>query len=80
MDKSFVLGGLLSSEDKESLQKIPFIGDIPILGALFRDSSTKRNKTELLIVATVNLVKPIHSSQIQLPMMRKTTTLNRFLH
>ncbi|AAW87290.1 type II and III secretion system protein family protein [Aliivibrio fischeri] len=76
--QSFVLGGLLSSEDKESLQKIPFIGDIPILGALFRGSSTKRNKTELLIVATVNLVKPIHSSQIQLPMMRKTTTLNRF--
>ncbi|MUK62154.1 BON domain-containing protein [Aliivibrio fischeri] len=76
--QSFVLGGLLSSEDKESFEKIPFVGDIPIIGALFRGSSTKRNKTELLIVATVNLVKPIHPSQIQLPMMRKTTTLNRF--
>ncbi|CAQ81123.1 type II and III secretion system protein family protein [Aliivibrio salmonicida] len=76
--QSFVLGGLLNSEDKESLQKVPFIGDIPILGALFRNSVTQRNKTELIIVATVNLVQPIHPSQIQLPMMKKTTTLSRF--
>ncbi|GLR73393.1 type II and III secretion system protein family protein [Aliivibrio sifiae] len=76
--QSFVLGGLLNSEDKESLQKVPFIGDIPILGALFRHSVTERNKTELIIVATVNLVQPIHPSQIQLPTMKKTTTLSRF--
>lgn len=76
--QSFVLGGLLNSEDKEDLQKIPLIGDIPILGALFRNSTTQRNKTELIIVATVNLVQPIHPSQVQLPMMRKTTTLSRF--
>ncbi|MFA1562334.1 type II and III secretion system protein family protein [Aliivibrio fischeri] len=76
--QSFVLGGLLNSEDKESLQKIPFIGDIPILGALFRNSTTERNKTELIIVATVNLVKPIQSSKIQLPKIKRTNTLNRF--
>ncbi|PMH46709.1 general secretion pathway protein GspD [Vibrio sp. 10N.286.49.B3] len=76
--QSFVLGGLLNTEDKETLQRIPFIGDIPILGALFRNSGTERSKTELIIVATVNLVQPIHPSQIQLPTMQKTTTLQRF--
>ncbi|MBW3694702.1 general secretion pathway protein GspD [Vibrio sp. T187] len=76
--KSFVLGGLLSTEDKESLKKVPFVGDIPVLGALFRNSGTERSKTELIIVATVNLVKPIDANQIQLPTMKKTTTLERF--
>ncbi|UAB73847.1 pilus assembly protein N-terminal domain-containing protein [Vibrio sp. SCSIO 43132] len=76
--QSFVLGGLLSTEDIESLRKIPYIGDIPVLGSLFRKSDTKRNKTELIIVATVNLVKPIHPSQVQLPTMKKSSTLSRF--
>ncbi|BDU39723.1 type II and III secretion system protein family protein [Vibrio nigripulchritudo] len=76
--QSFVLGGLLSTEDVESLRKVPYIGDIPILGSLFRKSDTKRNKTELIIVATVNLVKPIHPSQVQLPTMKKSSTLSRF--
>lgn len=76
--QSFVLAGLLSSEDEESLSKIPYIGDIPVLGALFRKSSTKRNKMELIIVATVNLVQPVEASQIQIPMMQKTSTLSRY--
>ncbi len=76
--KSFVLGGLLSTEDKESLSKVPFVSEIPVLGALFRNTGTERSKTELVIVATVNLVKPIEPNQIQLPTMRKTTTLERF--
>jgi pilus assembly protein CpaC len=76
--QSFVLGGLLNSEDRERLMKVPLIGDIPILGALFRHSVTNRVKTELIIVATVNLVEPIHPSQVQLPTMRRTTSLSRF--
>jgi len=77
--QSFVLGGLLNSEERESLTRIPFIGDIPILGALFRHTGTERNKTELVIVATVNLVQPVKANQIQLPTMEKTGTLKRFL-
>lgn len=76
--QSFVLGGLLSSEDMESLRKVPYAGDVPVLGSMFRHTETSRSKTELIIVATVNLVKPIHSSQIQLPTIRKTTNLQRF--
>lgn len=55
---SFVIGGLLSEADKESLTKVPFIGDIPVLGALARSSMTERSKSELVVFATVNLVKP----------------------
>ena len=76
--QSFILGGLLSTEDRESLQRIPYIGDIPILGALFRHTETVRTKTELIIVATVNLVQPVHPSQVQLPTMEKTPNLRRW--
>ncbi|MDB1123129.1 type II and III secretion system protein family protein [Vibrio algarum] len=76
--QSFVLAGLLNSEDTESLRRIPYIGDIPILGALFRHTETTRTKTELLIIATVNLVQPIHASQVQIPTMEKTSNLHRF--
>ncbi|WP_241824104.1 type II and III secretion system protein family protein [Salinivibrio sp. AR647] len=75
---SFVLGGLLNSEERESLSKIPFVGDIPILGALFRHTETQRNKTELVIVAKVNLVKPIQSDQVVIPQIQRTSTLERF--
>ncbi len=77
--QSFVLGGLLNTEDRETLSKIPLIGDVPIIGSLFRHTETERRKTELLIVATVNLVEPVHATQIQLPTMRRTSTLSRFL-
>ncbi|KAB0304202.1 general secretion pathway protein GspD [Vibrio fortis] len=76
--QSFVLGGLMSSEEKESLNKIPFVGDIPVLGALFRHTQTERNKTELIIVATVSLIKPVTSTEIQLPVMERSSTLGRF--
>ncbi len=76
--QSFILGGLLNTEERESLQRIPLIGDIPILGALFRHTATTRTKTELIIVATVNLVQPVHPSEVQLPVMEKTPTLRRF--
>jgi len=75
--ESFVIGGLMSSEDVEGISKIPGAGDIPILGALFRSSATKREKRELVIVATVNRVKPQHASEIQLPSMYPTSTLKR---
>ncbi|KLV04164.1 pilus assembly protein CpaC [Photobacterium aquae] len=78
--ESFVLGGLMSSNDLEQLQKVPLIGDLPILGAAFRKSVTERKKTELLIVATVNLVKPVSPEAIQLPYIKKTSTLSRLFN
>lgn len=78
--ESFILGGLMSTADYEELQKIPVVGDIPVLGAAFRKSITERKRTELIIVATVNLVKPTRSTDIQLPYMRKTPTMVRWLN
>ncbi|PQJ64002.1 pilus assembly protein CpaC [Vibrio chagasii] len=77
---SFVLGGLMSSADLEKMQKIPFIGDIPVLGAAFRKATTERKRTELIIVATVNLVEPMKPKDIQLPYIKKTSTLARWLN
>jgi len=77
---SFILGGLMSSADLEKMQKIPFIGDIPILGAAFRKATTERKRTELIIVATVNIVEPMKPKDIQLPYIKKTSTLARWLH
>ena len=77
---SFVLGGLMSSADLEKMQKIPFVGDIPVLGAAFRKATTERKRTELIIVATVNLVEPMKPKDIQLPYINKTSTLARWLN
>jgi len=77
---SFVLGGLMSSVDIEKMRKIPFVGDIPVLGAAFRKATTERKRTELIIVATVNLVEPMKPKDIQLPYINKTSTLARWLN
>ena len=77
--QSFVLAGLLTSEEREALTKIPFLGDIPILGALFSHTTTNRSKTELIIVATVNLVDPVESEQVKLPSFKRTSDIERLL-
>jgi|TARA_R100000005_G_scaffold93879_1_gene70405 pilus assembly protein CpaC len=59
--QSFAIGGLLSNDGDNNISKTPFLGDIPILGALFRSSSFQRNETELLIIVTPYLVKPSNS-------------------
>ncbi|MFL4556656.1 type II and III secretion system protein family protein [Yersinia kristensenii] len=78
--ESFILGGLISSSERESLKKIPFIGDIPILGAFFRNAETRKNQTELVVVATVNLVRPVSEKEVELPNFMHTSTLERFFN
>ena len=65
--QSFMIGGLLRNNGNNAVEKAPFLGDIPILGALFRSSSFRRNETELVIVVTPYLVKPVSAGQIALP-------------
>ncbi len=65
--QSFMIGGLLRNTANNSVEKAPFLGDIPILGALFRSKTFRRNESELLIVVTPYLVKPVNASQIALP-------------
>ncbi|HDY8040434.1 TPA: pilus assembly protein N-terminal domain-containing protein [Vibrio vulnificus] len=77
--QSFVLAGLLTSEERESLSKIPVLGDIPILGALFSHTKSNQTKTELIIVATVNLVDPVKAEDVKLPSFRRTSDIERLL-
>ena len=65
--QSMMIGGLLSNTHNNSIDKAPGLGDLPILGALFRSNSWKRNESELMIVITPYLVKPVDANQIVLP-------------
>ncbi|NIH92213.1 pilus assembly protein CpaC [Enterobacter asburiae] len=78
--ESFLLGGLISNREREALSKIPLIGDVPILGALFRNASTQRNRSELVVVATVNLVKPISPRDVVLPEFKRSSTIARLFN
>ena len=61
--QSFAIGGLMDRRTTELLSKIPVLGDIPILGKLFQSRSLTKENTELLVLATPTLVRPMQSGQ-----------------
>jgi pilus assembly protein CpaC len=61
--QSFAIGGLLDNRETENMSKIPFIGDIPILGKLFQSRTRTKNNTELMVIVTPELVRPIPAGQ-----------------
>jgi pilus assembly protein CpaC len=65
--QSMMIAGLLSNQMGSSVSKLPGAGDIPVLGALFKSNGWRRNETELMIVITPYLVKPVSESQLALP-------------
>jgi pilus assembly protein CpaC len=65
--QSFMIAGLLSNNSSNSIDKAPGLGDIPILGNLFRSSTYRKGETELVIVVTPYLVKPVDANDIKLP-------------
>ena len=65
--QSFAIAGLLKSDVREIVDKFPVLGDIPILGALFRSTSFQKNETELIILVTPHLVKPMDMAKQTLP-------------
>jgi pilus assembly protein CpaC len=65
--QSFAIAGLLKDNVREAVQKFPFLGDIPVLGALFRSSRFTKNQTELVIIVTPHYVKPMNAAQLALP-------------
>lgn len=56
--QTFAIAGLLNNTMTESLQKVPGIGDIPILGLLFRSKAAQKNRTELLVMITPHILPP----------------------
>jgi pilus assembly protein CpaC len=65
--QSFAIAGLLQHNSQQDASKTPFLGDIPILGALFKSDRYQRNETELVIVVTPYLVKPVSANAIATP-------------
>lgn len=59
--QSFVVGGLLDNRDTETFEKIPFLGDIPILGKFFQSEMKKKTNTELIVIVTPEIVAPIQA-------------------
>lgn len=68
--QSFVIAGLLDNTITETLNKIPGIGDIPLLGKLFQSRARTRNNSELMVLITPELVRPIPAGSV-LPDVRQ---------
>jgi len=57
--QSFAIGGLLDNREQETFNKIPFLGDIPVLGKFFQSKSKNRTNTELMVIVTPEIVRPM---------------------
>ena len=64
--ESFVISGLISTRNSSQVNKLPGLGDVPILGAFFRDNTINREERELLMIVTPHLVQPL-AADAQLP-------------
>lgn len=62
--QSFALAGLLDNNEMQTLSRVPGIGDIPILGNLFRSKSFQKNESELMFIVTAQLVKPVNRDDL----------------
>ena len=65
--QSFMIAGLMSNSAQNTIDKAPGVGDVPILGNLFRSRQFRKGETELVIVVTPYLVNPVNDGDIRLP-------------
>ena len=65
--ESFAIAGLLRDDFTDNSSQLPWIGDVPILGALFRSADYQRSQTELVIIVTAHLVTPTRGDALVLP-------------
>jgi len=65
--QAMMIAGLLQSNAKQSLATLPGLQDLPVLGALFRSRDYLNNETELVVIVTPYLVKPVNPNQLQTP-------------
>lgn len=75
--ESFAIAGLINNEVRQQVAKIPVLGDIPILGALFRSTRFQNNETELLFLVTVKLVQAAPAGSASVPDPTKLMELRR---
>lgn len=65
--ESFAIAGLIEDEFLDNAAQLPWLGDVPVLGALFRSSDYQRSQTELVIIITAHLVTPTRGEALALP-------------
>ena len=66
--QSFAIGGLIKNNTTANIKAFPILGEIPIIGALFRSTDFQKDKTELIFVVTPHLVKPLPNNEtVRLP-------------
>jgi len=62
--QSFALAGLLDNNETQTLSKVPGLGDVPILGNLFRSKQFQKNESELMFIVTTQIVKPVNRDDL----------------
>ena len=65
--QSFAIGGLISNTTQNNVEKFPGLGDLPVLGTLFRSTNFQRSESELVIIVTPYLVRPVREAQLSDP-------------
>ena len=65
--QSFAIAGLISDQLKQNNNRFPGLGDVPVLGTLFRSTDFEKSKTELVIIVTAHLAKPLDMAKQTLP-------------
>jgi pilus assembly protein CpaC len=73
--QSFALAGLLDNSETKTMSKVPGLGDIPVLGNLFRSTQFQKNESELMFIVTTQIVKPVNRDD--LPKMPAVESLKK---
>ncbi|TPI13094.1 type II and III secretion system protein family protein [Mesorhizobium sp. B4-1-3] len=74
--QSFAVGGLLSSKTTREQDQVPWLGQVPIVGALFHNSSSQKEETELVVIVTPHLVRPVKPGEQLATPLDKTKPAN----
>src|SRR5205085_9805415 len=65
--ESFALAGLIRKDFQDTVRQFPILGSIPIIGSLFRSTNFQKEDTELLIIVTPRLVRPVRAGSLKVP-------------
>jgi len=65
--ESFAMAGLLRRDFQDTIRQVPLLGSLPIIGALFRSTSFQKEETELVIIVTPRLVRPVRAGSLKAP-------------
>ena len=75
--QSFAIGGLLQNNSQNQVEQLPWVGSMPVLGALFTSKSYQKNETDLVIIVTPRLVRPARPGEVLRTPTDKTRAAER---